>query len=146
MRLWHWVLIPVLPEKQLRGQWRELCLIAKNIAEKGTPNHVLVNPVMNYPLDHLVQYQYLVWKEMKLRRYAPDDQKFFKWIPDRVFMPIDDSDLFKGWHNDRYLDQCLLNLQEKHDRGAITDNEWWAIVRYCNERWNFTVLNLYDNV
>jgi uncharacterized protein (TIGR02328 family) len=35
MRLWHKDLIPILPDKQLLGQWRECCLIAKNIKEKG---------------------------------------------------------------------------------------------------------------
>ena len=34
MRLWYKYLIGVLPQKQLLGQWRECCLIAKNIAEK----------------------------------------------------------------------------------------------------------------
>ena len=39
MRLWHKDLISVLPRQQLLGQWRECCLIARNIAEKNTPNH-----------------------------------------------------------------------------------------------------------
>ena len=39
MRLWHKDLIDVLPRQQLISQWREICCIAKNIAEKGTPNH-----------------------------------------------------------------------------------------------------------
>jgi uncharacterized protein (TIGR02328 family) len=34
MRLWHKDLISVLPRQQLLGQWRECCLIARNIAEK----------------------------------------------------------------------------------------------------------------
>lgn len=28
------------------------------------------------------------------------------------------------WHNDRYLAQCLANLQGKHDCGAIPEEEW----------------------
>ena len=32
MRLWHKDLICVLPKNQLLGQWREVCLIAKEIA------------------------------------------------------------------------------------------------------------------
>lgn len=31
MRLWHKDLITVLPSMQLKGQWRECCLIAKAI-------------------------------------------------------------------------------------------------------------------
>ena len=55
MRLWHKDLIYVLPRQQLLGQWRECCLIAKNIAEKGTPKskhspanqHYKTNPKTN---------------------------------------------------------------------------------------------------
>jgi len=31
-------------------------------------------------------------------------------------------------HNDRYLKQCFYNLQEKYDRGIITDEEWNEIL------------------
>ena len=60
MRLWHKYLIPFLPRQQLLGQWRECCLIAKNIAEKGTPNHLLVNKIMDYQLGHFWKYGVLV--------------------------------------------------------------------------------------
>ena len=30
-------------------------------------------------------------------------------------------------HNDRYLTQCLYNLQEKADRGIITKEDWKRI-------------------
>ena len=135
MRLWHKDLIPFLPRQQLLGQWRECCLIAKNIAEKGTPNHVLVNPIMDYPLDHFITYQYLVWKEMRNRGYEPDDQKFYQWIPKkrrRVRSLIDVSELFPGWHTRRYLTQCLANLEEKYDRGGITEEEWKYILKGVN--------------
>ena len=56
MRLWHKELIPYLPRQQLLGQWRECCAIAKSIAETGTPNHVLVNKIMEYPKPHFVLY------------------------------------------------------------------------------------------
>ena len=131
MRLWHWKLIPVLPRQQLLGQWMELCLIAKNISEKGTPNHILVNEIMNYPLDHLVQYQYIVWKEMKNRGYNPDDQKFFQWIPNRPYAYISQDRLFKDWHNDRYFNQCVMNLEEKFDRGGIPLDEWKTFTEWA---------------
>ena len=37
------------------------------------------------------------------------------------------NDIFPEWHNDRYLVQCLLNLQEKCDCGGITEDEWKII-------------------
>lgn len=128
MRLWHKDLIEVLPRRQLLGQWRECCAIAKNLKEKGTPNHILVNLITEYPLDHFVWYQFLVWKEMKMRGYSPDDTKFYKWIPDEKFHAIEDDELFKDWHNTRYLRQCLMNLEEKHDRGGIPEDEWEKIL------------------
>lgn len=48
MRLWHKGLIRVLPREQLVAQWRECSAIAGNIKLKGTPNHILVNKVLNF--------------------------------------------------------------------------------------------------
>ena len=56
MRLWHKDLIPFLPRMQILGQWRECCLIAKSISENGTPNHILVNKIMDYPIEHFYRY------------------------------------------------------------------------------------------
>lgn len=39
------------------------------------------------------------------------------------------TDLFKDWHNERYLRQCLLNLQEKYDCDAIPEKEWQIIYK-----------------
>ena len=52
MRLWHKDLIKVLPNNQLIGQWRECCAIAVNIKNKGFPNHILVNRIMDYKRSH----------------------------------------------------------------------------------------------
>jgi hypothetical protein len=30
-------------------------------------------------------------------------------------------------HNDDYFVQCYYNLEEKHDRGIVSDNEWQPI-------------------
>ena len=42
---------------------------------------------------------------------------------------IDESEIFKDWHNTRYLRQCLYNLQEKYDCGGISKEEWYNIRR-----------------
>ena len=124
MRLWHKDLITVLPRKQLLSQWRECCAIARNISVNGTPNHMLVNKVLDYPRDHFAYYATLIAIEMEGRGYKCDYSKFAKWWP-----VLDDSDctydsLFKDWHNDKYLRQCYYNLQEKYDCGGITESEW----------------------
>lgn len=69
MRLWHIDLIPYLPRQQLLSQWRECVCIAKNLAEKGTPNHILVNRILNYPDYHFVEYINRVSQEMMKRGY-----------------------------------------------------------------------------
>jgi len=128
MRLWHKDLIPYLPRQQLLGQWRECCLIAKQIDEKGSPNHVLVNKVTEYPRDHFNTYCYFVWDEMIRRGYRPSLSAMKKvWHNMFHYVPC----IFSGWHNDRYLRQCLANLQEKADCGAIPAGEW----KWITDRW-----------
>ena len=127
MRLWHKDLIPYLPRQQLLGQWRECCLIAKTIKEKGTPNHILVNKIMNYPIHDFVHYTTLVYYEMYERHYKANFYKFEQYFPDYVGSNWKYDDLFKNWHNDRYLTQCYYNLQEKYDCGGMTAEEWRRI-------------------
>ena len=130
MRLWHYKLLPYLPRLQLTSQWRECCCIAKSIAEKGTPNHVLVNRIMDYPIGDFVEYCTLVCIEMEYRGYRCDfsrlDRIIEKWdyvVPLRT----DDSQMFQDWHNDIYLRECLYNLEEKAISKAIPADEWRAI-------------------
>ncbi len=119
MRLWHKDLIPCLPRQQLLGQWRECCLIAKTISKKGTPNHLLVNKIMDYPLEHFWRYSYEVCHEMEERGYKCNWDKIDKYIFAPGHIPKYDE-MFEGWHNDRYLIQCYYNLQEKYDCGGFT--------------------------
>ena len=123
MRLWHKDLIPVLPKKQLLGQWRECCAIAKNIFKKGTPNHLLVNRIMDYPLEHFAEYTAIVGFEMLKRGYAIEPDKVYKYVSTAEEY-IEIADIFPKWHDDQYLLQCFYNLQEKFDCGGLTDEEY----------------------
>ena len=127
MRLWHKDLIPVLPRHQLLSQWRECCCIARSIALEGTPNHILVNKIMDYPIGHFIGYTFLVITEMKNRGYRCDSDRFMKWFSDCDGEEIALCRLFDGWHNDRYFTQCFYNLQEKYDCGGISREEWERI-------------------
>ena len=136
MRLWHYKLIPYLPRQQLLGQWRECCLIAKNLTEHGTPNHILVNPVINYPPVEFLAYWILVGKEMETRGIHVNQMLISSFQPASVkvayvFYIYPNVELFQGWHNDRYLWQCYYNLQEKYDRGGIPHDEWDTFERAC---------------
>lgn len=132
MRLWHYKLIPVLPRQQLLGQWRECCLIAKNLVEKGTPNHILVNKITEYSPYNFISYCSLVAEEMCKRGYklsyessAKLDYYTAEWRKTwKKNCSHEGSGLFPGWHNYRYFVQCYYNLEEKYDCGGITDEEW----------------------
>ena len=125
MRCWHQSLISYLPRQQLLGQWRECCCIAKNIAEKGTPNHILVNKVVDYPIEHFISYSYFVFVEMAQRGYKCNTANFKKWLSNQSFIPTKNGyELFSEWHNNRYLIQCMFNLEEKHDCQGVTNDEW----------------------
>ena len=64
MRLWHYDLLPYLPNSQLIAQWRELNTIyAKPV------NHILINYVYEYDRVHLLAYSLLVLNELQNRKY-----------------------------------------------------------------------------
>lgn len=134
MRLWHKDLISVLPQKQLISQWRELCCISKNIKEKGTPNHILVNKILNYEESHFIAYTKLVINEFHIRNYKISQISFNNYlynlnISKQKFdkINIEFVCIYKDWHNKRYLKQCFYNLQEKYDNGGISEKDYKKI-------------------
>lgn len=148
MRLWHVDLIPYLPCKQLVSQWRECCCVAKDWADYGSPNHVLVNVITKYPLNHYIWYCHKVIEEMTNRGYdvrgisverlnhnietIRDKARLFNLYPD-VTDPIPENVvIYPDWHNDRYLLQCYFNLEEKYDRGGILPWEWDIVDDYVS--------------
>ena len=135
MRLWHKDLIPLLPREQLVAQWRELSAIVGNILTKGNPNHLLVNKVMNYSFNEFITYAAAVRAEMTKRGYRTMDSVWKKITSiannDYNILPIEE--IYKTWHNDRYMIQCMCNLEEKYDCGSITKEEWLKILEFVAE-------------
>jgi len=127
MRLWHKYLIDVLPRQQLMGQWRECCLIARQINVLGRPNHILVNRIMDYDIKHFIAYGRAIYHEMKRRGYKCDFNKFMRYFPDQEIVESDLSQLFPDWHDSTYLYICYYNLLEKYKCGAIQYEEWVPI-------------------
>ncbi len=125
MRLWHKNLIKVLPREQLVAQWREVSAIAGSIIKNGTPNHLLVNKVLNYDFDHFISYSKLVKDEITARGYRTTSTVWDKIVnlePSWKEVPI--NELFPDWHTGRYLKQCYYNLEEKYDCGGISPEDW----------------------
>lgn len=128
IRIWHKELIPYLPRKQLTGQWRELCIIAK-AANEGTLNHIIVNRVKDYPIEHLYAYGILVFNEMYRRGFAVVFYTFSKYFDVSKLNGLPtEAEIFHRWHNHRYFAQCWHNLQEKYDCGGITEDEWRRVL------------------
>ena len=132
MRIWHWKLIPALPREQLVAAWRELSAIAGNLNTKGTPNHILVNKVCDYPREHFISYAFWVRQEMTRRGYRTMESVWNKIYCTREsdygemeILPL--AELFPDWHNHRYLVQCYHNLEEKYDCGGVSEEAFQKI-------------------
>jgi len=127
MRLWHYKLIPYLPKDMLVSQWRE-CIAIKRQWEKGTLKHRLVSYVMNYNKKYFRNYIYNVVLEFD-KRHINFNEKLYEELIDFCFEDggVVSCNLMYPEHNTRYLQQCYYNLQEKYDRGIITNDEWQLI-------------------
>ena len=140
MRMWHYKLIPYLPDLQLKGQLRELVAIMHNWRDKGIPNHMLINVVINY--DKSEFYSYFDWykynyekrfKKSFSENYVKEFQDFCNVHPSTNTAPKDSlmkfPSIFAGWHDRNYLRVCMANLYEKHrfsfmSKSKIDVSDW----------------------
>ena len=127
MRLFHKDLIEVLPRQQLLGQWREL-----NSIYKKQDKHILINFVYDYHFGHLLGYTNMVIAEMEKRGYKINLENAENYFDPLIretqgFKIPFYENLFEEKMNERYLKQCLYNLQEKYDCGGISQEEWQKI-------------------
>lgn len=124
MRIWHFELIDVLPNTQLKAMRYEL---GDMIKQYPNIKHGLVKYANYYKLEILISYFIRVLREFDKRginhRSSYDNEILDIYPRDREV----DENLFYPEHNDRYLRQCYYNLQEKADRGIISKEEWELI-------------------
>ena len=106
------------------GEWREL-----NSIFKKQDNHILINFVYDCPKEHLMYYANLIIAEFKKRDYKikslDNYNTYFEGIQAPVY--IAPQNLFDGKMEDRYLRQCVYNLEEKAQCGGISKDEWIKI-------------------
>lgn len=128
IRLWHYKLLPYLPELQFKGQWRELVLVLNDWKYRGKTNHLLINRVMDYPKNDLFNY-YLKYACEYHKRYnklnvSAKFDEFASFTEDQTVH----RDVFKDWHDKDYLRVCMSNLYEKYYYGIgkskISQQEW----------------------
>ena len=137
MRLWHKDFIHVLPKEQLTGLWRELSAIAGSIKTKGTPNHILVNFVLDYDYNNFISYAAEVREEMTHRGYRTMNSvwdKITNLKPD--WKPISYDEIYKEKMDNTYLDICFYNLYEKIlcEDGIKEPDASNIIKAYCEKR------------
>lgn len=135
MRLWHKDLIPALPREQLIAQWRELSAIAGAIEKKGTPNHILVNFILDYDFDHFISYAAAVREEMTSRGYRTMNSvwdKITSLKPSWNRLPPEQ--IYSEKMNDEYLQICFWNLYEKYLCKGITEENFQKINNIIKER------------
>ena len=127
MRLWHKDLIKYLPREQLVAQWRECSAIAGNLSTKGTPNHILVNKIMDYSFNHFISYAFYIRQEMTRRGYRTMNSvwnKITSVVDNDNYNILPLNELFPEWHNDTYWTICYYNLKEKWLCGGISNDDW----------------------
>ena len=131
MRLWHTRLIKVLPREQLVAQWRELSAIAGAVQKNGTPNHLLVNFVLDYPWAEFISYAYHVRAEMTKRGYRTMNNVWEKicsldpeW-DDKNILAL--GDIYREKMTSVYYEICWYNLYEKFWCGGISLEDWKKI-------------------
>lgn len=117
MRLWHYALIPYLPNKQLVAQWREL-----NSIFKKRDKHILINFIYEYADSELFLYTCEVIIEMLRRgihfRYSDNYNNFAEDFKGSTFYWIfHEAPYFTKHMDDDYLKICCWNLYEKYIRG-----------------------------
>lgn len=132
MRLWHKDLLDFLPDRQFKGQLREIVAIMHDWRDKGQTNHILINKVMEYPKYELVSYfiQYRIAYEERYETKINDKivNQFNEFRDFEIYTPHP----FDNWHNKEYLRICMANLYEKYKYGVgkskITDQEWQRLL------------------
>lgn len=131
MRLWPHQMLDVLPRQQLVSQLRECTALAVQLDSTGKTNHILINKIMDYDLMEFKVYCQLVVDECKRRNYNVTPQTRIKLglIGFQAKYPeYKDYPIYTSWHADRYIKQCMHNLEEKYDCGGVTEEEWKALM------------------
>lgn len=127
MRLWHYKLLPYLPELQFKGQLRETVAIMRDIRDRGGTNNLLINRVMSYPKADLSSY-FWDYDMLYHKRFSVQHKGYMAEFIEFADYAGYNPQPFEGWHDDGYLKVCMVNLYEKHFYGVgksrISDKEW----------------------
>lgn len=128
MRLWHTDMLHFLPDKQFKGQLRELIAIMHDWRDKGKTNHILINYVMDYKKSDLLAYFILYYGEYSDRYGEQRAKKLLKWLKEFEEFSASERSItcepFIRHHNNTYYKICMTNLYEKYLCGGLSRDEW----------------------
>lgn len=136
MRLWHYKLLPYLPDMQFRGQLREAVAIMRDWRDKGKTNHLLINRVMEYSKADLASYFWYYHEQYSIRYKVEKMELVHEFIEFSELEPFRPRP-FEGWHNKDYLRVCVCNLFEKYyfgiGKSKISQEEWDRVLQGYRE-------------
>lgn len=133
IRLWDYRLISVLPNAQLKAMRYEIGDMVKQYPK-------IKNRLVNYANDYDIKYLYSLFEDVldefdkrKINHNKKYDDEIKKTVKEKSHFQFSYLNLYYEEHNDRYLKQCYYNLEEKADRGIISEEEWEPIEEFMNK-------------
>ena len=130
MRIWSKKLIHVLPNKQLKAMRYEL---GDMIKQHPNIKHPLVKFANRYDIMFLYSYFMKVCDELNKSGINMNKSYNESILLLCYAKTHSDYNYLFNEDNDRYLKQCYYNLQEKYDRGIITQEEWEKIENFIGK-------------
>lgn len=146
-RIWHKDLIKFLPNNLLLILYQNLSEYAYNpvVPKRVNPYKYKLN---EFNKSHFYNYCCEVFNELSnrkdvdeiteifLERYNEIIKNFVSDEEKQIGASITHEELFKHWHNDRYLIQCCCELQEMCDYEIINPKCYIEVEKYLMERKN----------
>lgn len=138
MRIWDCRLIEVLPDAQLKAMRYELGDMIKQYPH-------IKNGLVKYANNYDIKYLYCYFTDV-LDMFDERGIKYSKKYNEEIKQIVAEKTETKFWnlcwyypeHDERYLRQCLYNLEEKAMRGLISKKEWAKIYhrfKYFTDLW-----------
>lgn len=150
MRIWHKDLIDVLPDNLLVELYQDCSQILDNIEDFNSTGADLCDKIMMYEREHFYTYcvDYVLAEILRRGNIWVNVDEFLVKCLNYLYPIAGDShrranervshtELFEFWHSPRYLQQCVLFLEEMYDCDLITYTDWFRIMNHVK---NSTVL------
>lgn len=91
---------------------------------------------MDYPIEEFIKYCNVVLRTMRKRSYKVSESSIHKledYVDFKLDRNVEENNVYVGWHNLRYLNQCFYNLEEKMDCDGVTTQEWQVLLEGYKE-------------